>query len=232
MSTENISELKRSPLLGIETSGEVCGVAIYFDEKKFAEVILNIKNIHSEKILGIISKTLELCDITLNDLAAIAVSSGPGSFTGLRIGMSVAKGLAFGANLPIIPVPTFEVLALQISKTTNTPGNFAICNKVNNEEIYIGKYSSANSSIEILENVKVIEKINLGEELKDIQEVFGNIKFDDEVKIKKVDVSSPNPVWICRWAYGPYAMSKFGKDLLTFDYDFLEPNYLKNFIVR
>ncbi len=232
MNTIKKDEPEIVPILGIETSGEVCGVAVYFDEKKFAEISLNIKNIHSEKILEIISKILDLCNISLNDIASIAVSAGPGSFTGLRIGMSVAKGLAFGADKPIIPVPTFDALAYQIVNTSPVEKNFAICSKVNNEEIYIGKYSGQEKIYKIIEDIKVAEKVNLIKEMNGIDLMYGNIKIDDEPGKIKVEIVHPDPVWICRWAYHYNKINKFGKDLLTFDYDFLEPNYLKNFIVR
>ncbi len=227
-----IEERKVLPVLGIETSGEVCGAAVYFDEKKFAEISLNIKNIHSEKILEIISKVLELCNTNLDEISAIAVSAGPGSFTGLRIGMSVAKGLAFGANKPIIPVPTFDAMAFQIVSTFPVKGSFAICSKVNNEEVYIGKYANEEQGYKIIDDIRVIERINLIMDLDGIDLMFGNINLENGTEKIKVEIAHPSPVWICRWANHYNKINKFGKDLLTFDYDFLEPNYLKNFIVR
>ena len=89
------------------------------------------KNIHSEKLLEVVEAVLKKSLVKINEVGSIAVSSGPGSFTGLRIGMSAAKGLAFGANLPIISVPTFEALALKICDIIPDKTEFVICNKVN-----------------------------------------------------------------------------------------------------
>jgi tRNA threonylcarbamoyladenosine biosynthesis protein TsaB len=94
-------------------------------------------------------------------LGAVAVSSGPGSFTGLRIGMSAAKGIAFGADLPIIPVPTFEALALQIASGLNEGTNFVIANKVNVEELYYAKFKVTGNSFIFTENLGIISKEDL-----------------------------------------------------------------------
>src|SRR5690606_14405031 len=103
------------PILAIETSGSICGTAVYFTPQKFFSVNIQLKNIHAEQIFNSIDFVLKSAGIKPDELSAVAVSSGPGSFTGLRIGMSAAKGFAFGAGLPIIAVPTFDALALQIS---------------------------------------------------------------------------------------------------------------------
>jgi tRNA threonylcarbamoyladenosine biosynthesis protein TsaB len=220
--TENIS----TPILSIETSGEVCGACVFFDNSRFFEININEKNIHSEKIFEVIESALHLSGIKLNEVGAIAVSSGPGSFTGLRIGMSAAKGLAFGSHKPIIPVPTFEALALQVSALIPRNMKFAICNKVNNEEVYLGSFISLENNYKILDNIKVIKADMVKKNLKNTDLIFGNAIIGDEFKplIKKITV--PYAGFISKWAY------LFGKDLLTFNYDFLEPDYLKNFIVR
>ena len=221
-----MTEIISKPILSIETSGEVCGASVFFDMNKFFEININEKNVHSEKIFEVIKSVLNLSGIKLNEVGAIAVSSGPGSFTGLRIGMSAAKGLAFGSHNPIIPVPTFEALALQISSLISCDMKFAICNKVNNEEVYLGSFLSLDNNYKILDNIKVIRTDQLEKKLKNLNLIFGNVKNEDEFQNLHKNISVPSAVFISKWAY------LFGKDLLTFNYDFLEPNYLKNFIVR
>ncbi|MCK5458218.1 MAG: tRNA (adenosine(37)-N6)-threonylcarbamoyltransferase complex dimerization subunit type 1 TsaB, partial [Melioribacteraceae bacterium] len=108
-----MSEEKK--ILSIETSGELCSVALYFSEQKYDERNILMKHIHSEKLVPMIEELLNSNSVKTNELDWIAVSNGPGSFTGLRIGMTTAKGLAFASNLPILPVPTFDALSLQIS---------------------------------------------------------------------------------------------------------------------
>ena len=93
------------PILAVETSGELCSVALLLDEKNFIELNYLQKQIHSQKLIGMIDTVLETAATELRGVKSIAVSMGPGSFTGLRIGLSAVKGIAFGANLPIIPIP-------------------------------------------------------------------------------------------------------------------------------
>lgn len=98
-------------LLAIETATQICSVALIKDERLIAEIRLNLKNVHAAKLFGLIETVLQHAGWKANDLHGVAVSIGPGSFTGLRIGLSSAKGLALGANLPLIAVPTLEALA-------------------------------------------------------------------------------------------------------------------------
>ena len=124
------------PILAIETSGSVCGTSIYFSDDKFFNSIIKLKNAHSEKIFEAIQYLFNSSGVNPEELEAIAVSEGPGSFTGLRIGFSTAKGIAHGASLPIVSVPTFEALAYQLSYILEVGTEFIIANKVNNNEVY------------------------------------------------------------------------------------------------
>lgn len=104
-------------VLGIETATQVCGVALCRGEQLLAESRLNIKNVHSEKLTRLISELAAQAGFDLKALDGIAVSIGPGSFTGLRIGLSVAKGLAFALERPLLAVSTLEALAAQAPTT-------------------------------------------------------------------------------------------------------------------
>ena len=93
-------------ILAFETSGTNCGVGVWIDKELIAirEEVGN--KIHSEKLPEFVNSVLEESNLTLKDFDAIAISAGPGSYTGLRIGMSFAKGLSFGSNLQLIPINT------------------------------------------------------------------------------------------------------------------------------
>jgi tRNA threonylcarbamoyladenosine biosynthesis protein TsaB len=214
-----------SPILSIETSQSSCGACIYFDENKFFEMNVNFKNSHAEKIFGIIDDVIKASGIMLTDLRAIAVSAGPGSFTGLRIGMSAAKGIAFGASLPIIPVPTFEALAYQLSNQLDDGTEFIIANKVNLEEIYFAKFKvKANNYIfaRHLQIVKAFDQILYEDDCL----IFGNALFISTAANRVRPIISPKAEYVAKWA------KILGNSRLSYDYDFLEPNYLKNFIVK
>ncbi len=100
-------------ILGIETSTRVCSVALVDSGQVAVEVTLNIGVHHAERLVPMVSDVLEQAGEALADLSGVAVASGPGSFTGLRIGMSTAKGLCAGADLPLVAVPTLMALAYQ-----------------------------------------------------------------------------------------------------------------------
>ena len=98
-------------VLGIETSTTQGGVAIIGEDRVLCEAVLNVEVTHSERLLPAIDRALGEARITLDALGGIAVSIGPGSFTGLRIGLSTAKGLAYATGLPLVGVPTLEAMA-------------------------------------------------------------------------------------------------------------------------
>lgn len=210
------------PVLAVETSGELCSAAVYFNDSKYTEINLMLKHVHSERLLDVVDEVLKSAGVALREVASVAVSSGPGSFTGLRIGMSAVKGLAIGAGLPVIPVPTFEALAFQASGYLPEGSKFIIANKVNIEELYYARFISTKDGYEFLEPLQVIYKGDLEEKLNDTSIAFGNALKNGN----KMPVVSPSASLIAKWAY------LFGKDLLTYDFDFLEPAYLKNFIIR
>ena len=106
---------------------------IIFAEPAFISVMIRyfsskviLKHSHSEKLFEVIESVLQQASISKNELKAIAVSAGPGSFTGLRIGMSAAKGIAQALSIPIISVPTFEALALQIAQYLSDNSSFQL----------------------------------------------------------------------------------------------------------
>ncbi|MBU0559089.1 MAG: tRNA (adenosine(37)-N6)-threonylcarbamoyltransferase complex dimerization subunit type 1 TsaB [Bacteroidetes bacterium] len=208
------------PILAIETSGELCSVAVLIDINTFSEMNVQKKHIHSEKIFSIIDSVLKESDLAVSDLKSIAVSMGPGSFTGLRIGLTAAKGIALGQGLPLIPVSTYGAMSFQIRSFNGLEESFIIANKVNREEVYFSKItkrdSLKNPTIKLI-NVSSIIGSNLG-----VNTIFGNSSL---VNIEN-SIASPNAYFVGKWAY------IFGEDLLTYDYDYLEPNYLKNFVAK
>ena len=211
--------MNNKPILAIETSGNLCGAVVYFDHSKYFEIIINFKNSHSALLLDIIDKVLNYAGIQLKDLDCIAVSSGPGSFTGFRIGYSAVKGLAFGSGITVCPVPTFEALALQLSHILSDGSEFIIANKVNVEEVYYARFHIKSNNYIFAEKLKIINISELPERSKGYT-VFGN------ALEKENEYSAPSPLFVAEWC------RQFGAEHKTLDYDFLEPNYFKNFIVK
>ena len=165
--------------------------------------------------------------IGASDLDSIAVSEGPGSFTGLRIGMSAAKGIAYGASIPIIPVPTFEALAYQLSEILPKSTHFAIANRVNKDEVYFAKFTITSDSYIFADKLDILKLEDLKKSIEGIK-VFGNAlkMVNRETETGNHFPFSPDPLYIAKWA------ERFGQERKIINYDYLEPNYLKNFIVK
>ncbi|MCR5583902.1 MAG: tRNA (adenosine(37)-N6)-threonylcarbamoyltransferase complex dimerization subunit type 1 TsaB [Lachnospiraceae bacterium] len=101
-------------ILAIEASGLVASCAIATEEKIIGEFSLNLKLTHSQTLLPMVDEVVKRTGTDLNEIDAIAVSGGPGSFTGLRIGSATAKGLGLALNKPIVAVPTTQTIAANI----------------------------------------------------------------------------------------------------------------------
>ncbi len=99
------------PILAIDTATLVSSVAVATDKKLLAELTLQTKLTHSEVLMPHIEQILSMTKVKKNELDAIAVSIGPGSFTGLRIGLATAKTIAYALDIPIIGVSTLAALA-------------------------------------------------------------------------------------------------------------------------
>lgn len=105
-------------LLAVDTATERCGVAIIGDGRVQIDLSLDIGGTHTKHVMSAVEAVLGLGGLTLADIDAFAVTRGPGSFTGLRIGVSTLKGLAFAVGKPLIGVSTLDILAHQAGGDT------------------------------------------------------------------------------------------------------------------
>lgn len=151
-------------ILGVESSATAASVAVYLDGKIIAQVQSNTGLTHSQTLLPMVEAVLETTGNTLKDMDYIAVSNGPGSFTGVRIGVSAVKGMAQPLNIKCVEVSTLEAIAKPLEGT----GCYAVavmdarCNQV-----YTAQFDCENG----FERVTVDEAITideLGEKLKSI----------------------------------------------------------------
>ena len=98
-------------ILAVDTAGKTLGVALMQDEHLLYECSLDAGHTHSETLMPLVDHCLRLCGMKCADIDLYAVNAGPGSFTGLRIGLAAVKGMAFAHNTPCAPVSTLEALA-------------------------------------------------------------------------------------------------------------------------
>lgn len=101
-------------ILSVDTSSNVASVAICDDEKLVCEIIVNNKKTHSQTLMPMIDSALKQSGLEISDIDLLVSANGPGSFTGLRIGVSAVKGLAHAAGIPVVGVSTLEAMAYNL----------------------------------------------------------------------------------------------------------------------
>jgi len=106
-------------ILGIETSGKVAGVSVSNDDKIISEIYVNTKLVHSVKLIEFIDECLKNASLNVKDVDVFACSVGPGSFTGIRIGVSTVKGFSYASNKPCVAVNSIEALCYNFYNSEN-----------------------------------------------------------------------------------------------------------------
>jgi tRNA threonylcarbamoyladenosine biosynthesis protein TsaB len=213
-------------ILSIETSTSVCSVAVHQDGLLVSLFEINESGAHAEQLMGLIEEVLASARISYSGLDAIAVSEGPGSYTGLRIGVSTAKGLAFGLNKPLIAVNTLQALA---SASPAGPGDLVIpILDARRLEVYREVFDQGGNSVDGLRAEVLAE---------DSFENFfekGKVYFlgDAVEKVKSV-IHNPNAVFLEDLAVsakhmGLISYKKFLRAEFA-DIAYFVPNYLKEF---
>lgn len=140
-------------ILGIDTSGKVASCAVADNEKILCEKILYTKLTHSQVILPMVKEVLDDCGLGFDDLDGIAVANGPGSYTGLRIGIAAVKGICMGApHIKCAGISTLESLAYNCSAFQ---GKIIPVMKARPKIVYAGEYLSENGSITRLSEDRV-----------------------------------------------------------------------------
>lgn len=134
-----------SLILSLETSSPVCSVALHrlTDGSLVGQTDLRLEKSHSSHLGVLVSQLLENSQHTLQDVAAVAVSDGPGSYTGLRIGAAAAKGLCYALDIPLVAVSTLQALARQVAAVTAPTTGLLFCPMLDARrmEVYAALYT-------------------------------------------------------------------------------------------
>ncbi|MGN5145751.1 tRNA (adenosine(37)-N6)-threonylcarbamoyltransferase complex dimerization subunit type 1 TsaB [Aeromonas veronii] len=151
-----MNELK---ILAVDTATEACSAALLVGDKLFSRWEEAPRD-HTRKILPMVQAVLEDAGISLSDLNAIAFGRGPGSFTGVRIGISVAQGLAFGAGVPLIGISTLAAMAQGAYRLDGAEQVLtAIDARMN--EVYFGRYELIDGRMQLVGDEVVSEPVAL-----------------------------------------------------------------------
>lgn len=154
-------------VLSVDSSSKVATVAILKDDVLLGEYILNDKREHSVILMPLIETLLKECNLTIDDIDGYVVSKGPGSFTGLRIGMATVKGMSFGNNKPYISISSLDALAYNLISF-----NGIICPIMDalRENVYTALYKNNNDSLEKIMDYTALDIDELVNLLKDKNE--------------------------------------------------------------
>ncbi|MDB5009546.1 MAG: tRNA ((37)-N6)-threonylcarbamoyltransferase complex dimerization subunit type 1 TsaB [Mucilaginibacter sp.] len=220
-----------SYILQIETATTICSVALAKDGNVLAFKQLDERNIHAEIITLFIEELIKGAAIQFNDLDAIAVSCGPGSYTGLRIGVSTAKGLCFALDKPLIAIETLEAMAYGVINQ-GVYKDILLCPMIDARrmEVYTALFDIAGNKIEEV-TAKIIDEESFHNQLQSNKILFFG---DGAEKCRAVLGENPNALFLSGFANSANyltqrAFEKFIKNDFE-DVAYFEPYYLKDFI--
>lgn len=145
--------MKLAAVLAIDTSTEQCSVALKVGDRTVTRSAITPRE-HSQRILGFVQEVLAEQQITLADINALVVGHGPGSFTGVRIGVSVAQGLAFSHDIPVIAVSTLAALAQQAIRLHQAESIISAID-ARMQEIYVAPYVNQNGMAQPLADAQM-----------------------------------------------------------------------------
>ena len=217
-------------LLALETSTTVCSIALFKGQQLLGASELQIEKSHSSHITVMISQLVENCGATLQELSAVAISGGPGSYTGLRIGTSTAKGLCYSLDIPLLEVSTLYGLAAQVIQATPRPERYLFCPMLDARrmEVYTCLLDSQLQEVSSIAPI-VLDEHTFGNKLAAQPVIFfgsGAQKFKELVKEKEhalfVDDVLPSAKTIGQLAQAKYVKKEFE------DVAYYEPFYLKD----
>ncbi len=217
-------------LLNIESSSTTCSVAISNDNQLIAIKEINNGYTHAENLHVFIQQILHETHLKTNDLNAIAISSGPGSYTGLRIGFSAAKGLAYALNIPLITIDTLKAMSLiAINHTDTKDAIFVPMMDARRMEVYCAAYTKElKEELPLQALILTPENIDIFNFNKSIY-FFGDGMPKAKTLLKNIpnsnfiDNISPSSSAIIELAFEKYSSKNF------VDVAYAEPNYLKEF---
>lgn len=214
--------------LSIETSTTVCSVALTDGDQIVAHKKLLEDKSHASHLTILIKETLNDSGKQMSNIKAVAISEGPGSYTGLRIGVSTAKGLCYALGVPLIGVSTLKAMALEAKQSNEVTTMFCPMIDARRMEVYTALYDAALEE-QLSPYPMILDESSFHETLNDSNVLFfgnGSDKFKSLMSSSKasfIDDLTPSA-----WAVGLLASEKFESGQFE-DLAYFEPSYLKEF---
>ena len=219
-------------ILNIETSTSVCSIALAKDGKLIDYKEINDDKSHAKVLTVFIQEIFSKNNIEISKLDAVSVSKGPGSYTGLRIGISVAKGICYGQEIPLIAINTLQALAKNIFTNTKTPilNTLAVpMIDARRMEVYSAIYNFENNELQETKAI-VIDEHSFLEQLSKQKLIF----FGNGAEKCKSTISHKNAIFVDNYFCSAKNMiqiseNKFNNKKFE-DLAYFKPFYLKSFI--
>lgn len=220
-----------SSILSIETSARICSVAIHNRGSLVASKEIHIEHSHASQLAVLIDEVITESSIEVSRLTAVAVSAGPGSYTGLRIGTSTAKGLCYALDVPLIAVGSLELLAHQMNRQNVSRSCLCPMIDARRMEVYCEVFDPYLNVAQPIE-AKVIESTSFA----DLLDRYKIIFFGDGSDKCRGQIVHPNATFVsgiyaAASEMGRLVYSKFEKRQFENLQDF-EPRYLKEFMIK
>lgn len=152
-------------ILAFETSAKACSAALHDGAKLLGESYQNTGLTHSQTLMSMAEDLLKVCGKTVKDVTHLAVAAGPGSFTGVRIGVAAAKGFAWGGELPVYGVSTLESMAVSLGAFD---GHICACMDARRNQVYNALFLADEGALERVSDDRAISLAELKEELEHI----------------------------------------------------------------
>lgn len=218
-------------ILNIESSTSVCSVCLAKDGKKIVGRETHEKNAHSKILTVFIEEIFKKTSLKVKEIDAVAVSKGPGSYTGLRIGVSAAKGIAYGANIPLISVSTLLNMAYGAKQFLNTDEDIFLSPMIDARrmEVYTQLFDKNLNTINEI-TAEIIDNVFLHDISKKNKVYYfgdGAAKCKDIIRSENavfVDKLNPSADYMIPFSEEAFQKKKFE------NVAYFEPFYLKDFI--
>jgi tRNA threonylcarbamoyladenosine biosynthesis protein TsaB len=216
-------------ILSLETSSPICSVALHRDGQLVGQSELRLEKSHSSHLSVLVNQLLENSQCGLADLSAVAVSDGPGSYTGLRIGAAAAKGLCFALDVPLIAIGTLPAMARQVAAYTAQAEQVLFCPMLDARrmEVYSALYTADGTQV-LAPAPLILDEDTLAEQLAHHHLLFfGN----GAVKFQPLVAENPHAGFLTgiepsAIAVGELAQAAFERQDFR-DVAYYEPFYLK-----
>lgn len=218
-------------ILSLETSTRICSVALHKNTQLITSAEVHVEQAHATRLASLINDISRFAGIEIKELNAVAVSSGPGSYTGLRIGTSTAKGICFALNIPLISINTLKLMAFQMRQKVDQ--NTFLCPMIDARrmEVYCLITDANLKEIQPIQ-AKVIDTFSFKDLLQSKKiTFFGDGAPKCKSTITDAHASFIDNIYPQALALGAMASERFDKGEFENIVNY-EPVYLKEFLVK